>query len=66
MKPVKNDLPESSLRVLRRIADQMRSGSTGRIEIDLKDGGIAGYREVRSMRPADMLESDEATMRFAS
>ena len=49
-----NELSDPSLRVLHRLADQMRDGFTGRIEIDLKDGGVAGYREVRTIRPSDM------------
>jgi hypothetical protein len=63
---LRDPLPEASLRVLRHIADQMRAGYTGRLEIDLKDGGVAGFREIRSMRPADMPESDDWSVRFAS
>lgn len=58
-------LDENSLRVLRRIADDMRSGFTGRVELDLKDGGVAGFREIRSVHPSQMREADEETVRWA-
>lgn len=57
---VARELPESSLRVLKRIADQMRDGFTGRVELDLNQGGVRDFREVRSWRPADLEESDSA------
>lgn len=66
MKRNGRELPEASLRVLKRIADQMRAGYTGRIELDMKDGGVAGFREVRSLRPADMGQSDEQVLDYAS
>lgn len=59
----RKDLPEASLRVLRRIADQMREGFTGRIEIDLSQGGVGDFREVRRWKPAD-LEESEGVLRY--
>jgi hypothetical protein len=56
--PPDRPLSEASLRVLRRIADEMCAGYTGRIEIDMRDGGVAGYREIRSIHPSQM-ESGE-------
>jgi hypothetical protein len=53
-----DNLSEAQLRYLRRVADQMRARGTVRIEIDLKDGGVGSYREVRTLRPADLDESD--------
>lgn len=62
----RKELPEASLRVLKRIADQMREGYTGRLELDMNQGGLTSFREIRSIRPADMDASDDATLDIAS
>lgn len=59
-------LPDASLRVLQRIADDMRRGLTGRIEIDLKSGGVAGFRELRSLHPDYLPEPDDMTRRLTA
>jgi hypothetical protein len=50
----RRELPEASMRVLQRIADQMRSRFTGKLEIDLNQGGVGSFREIRSWRLADL------------
>lgn len=52
------DLNEAQRRYLRRIAEQMRGGYTGRIEMDMKNGGIGDYREIRSLKPVDLEGGD--------
>jgi hypothetical protein len=51
-------LTEAQLRYLKRIADQMRNQWTGRIEIDLSQGGVGGFCEVRRLKSTDLEESD--------
>lgn len=53
------ELSEGQLRYLKRIADQMRGGYTGRIEMDMRNGGVGDYREIRSLKPADLSPSDD-------
>lgn len=60
------ELSEGQLRYLRRIADQMRARWTGRIEIDLTQGGVGGFTEVRRLRPTDLEPSDGETFDRAS
>jgi len=51
---VSRQLPESSRRILVHVADMLRDGFTGRIELDCSQGGIRNMTEIRSFRPAEI------------
>ena len=52
-------LNEHAVRVLARIADLMRSGFTGRVELEFSQGGIRTMREGRNWTPAELPEPTE-------
>lgn len=47
-------LPQHARLVLAHIALLVRQGFTGRIEIDLNQGGIRDFREIKSWKKAEL------------